>query len=103
MVLDLPRFNRSGVLFKLEATAFCEDVKIQTGLIIVGVWIALSFTLGPVLAWAFFYSERRAKAAEVALDRQIAAHPAVPLASVLLTDAADTRRQTRVIQAHDAQ
>jgi hypothetical protein len=75
----------------------------QTMLIIVGGWIALSCTLGPLLAWAFFYSERRAKSAEAALDHQIATGPTVTLAPDLLTGFSHELRQTQAVHTHDAQ
>jgi hypothetical protein len=59
----------------------------QTVFVVGVVWIALSFTLGPLLAWAFFYSERRAKAAEVALDHRIAMDPTATLPPGFLKDA----------------
>ena len=50
----------------------------QTVFVVVVVWIALSFTLGPLLAWAFFYSERRAKAVDPAFDHRTATDPLAP-------------------------
>ncbi len=64
----------------------------QTGLVIFAGWIVLSCTLGPVLAWAFFRSERRAKVVDAALDSQIASNPmTVRLAPDLLADSSHIR------------
>lgn len=46
----------------------------QLTLRIIGLWMLLSFTLGPCLTWAFFYPERRARAARADHDRWIATH-----------------------------
>ncbi len=56
---------------------FRGDDKMQTLVEIVVGWIALSCTVGPLLAWAFFYRERRIQALEAAHDRWLATHPAV--------------------------
>jgi hypothetical protein len=40
-------------------------------------WAALSFVLGSLLAWAFFYPERRAAAIQDAHDDWLAKHPRV--------------------------
>jgi len=78
--------------------------KMQTVLVIVVGWIALSCTLGPLLSWAFFYSKRRDEAAEAETirGRRIAANPAVPLAPDLLTDFHSCSASNAVIQIHDA-
>jgi hypothetical protein len=84
----------------------------QTVFIVVVVWIALSLTLGPLLAWAFFYSERRAKAIDAPFDRQEterkprprkkrfldgrrAIDPSAPLATDLLKDPSDSFSERR--------
>ena len=84
----------------------------QTVFIVVVVWIALSLTLGPLLAWAFFYSERRAKAIDAAFDRQEterkplprkkrllggrrAIDPSAPLATDLLKDPSNSFSERR--------
>lgn len=42
-------------------------------------WTALSCIFGPLLAWVFFYPERRADAIQAAHDHWIATHPMSPL------------------------
>jgi hypothetical protein len=46
----------------------------QMVLEILGGWLALSCTLGPVLAWAFFYPQRREAAIESRRARQDGAY-----------------------------
>ena len=46
---------------------------------IFAIWIGASLVLGPVVAWAFFYPERRAKAIQAAHVRWIATHPKMSL------------------------
>jgi hypothetical protein len=43
------------------------------------VWIGASFMLGPIIAWAFFYPERRAKTIQAARLYWIATHPKMSL------------------------
>ena len=46
---------------------------------ILAVWIGVSLVLGPAVAWAFFYPERRAKAIQAAHLHWIATHPKMSL------------------------
>jgi len=57
---------------------FRGDDKMQVLVDVVVGWIVLSCTVGPLLAWAFFYRERRIQAMEAAHDHWIATHPAAP-------------------------
>ena len=74
----------------------------QTVLIIIVGWIALSCTLGPLLTWAFFYSDRRAKKADAIRDRHTATGPTVTLAPDLPMNRPHASHQTRLILTRDA-
>jgi hypothetical protein len=55
----------------------CGGAEMRIVFDILIAWAALSFVLGTLLAWAFFYPERRATAIQDAHDDWLAKHPRV--------------------------
>jgi hypothetical protein len=50
----------------------------QIAIEVLGVWILASLLLGPFVAWAFLFPERRARMLQEAHDHWIATHPTSP-------------------------